>query len=213
MLAKRKEPVNNGYENRTDEELVALAREGDDRAAEQLIRNHTELIRAKANLYFILGADRDDIVQEGMIGIYKAINNYDEDRGASFRTFADLCVNRQIITAIKAAGRQKHVPLNTSLSLDRPIDTDESPKTLGETLSAGTDTDPEAVFLLGEMAQVLLSNRDSFLSEYERFVLGELIGGKSYRDIAREHGKSEKSVDNAIQRIRRKLRSFFAESD
>ena len=148
-----------------------------------------------------------------MIGIYKAINNYDEDRGASFRTFADLCVNRQIITAIKAAGRQKHVPLNTSLSLDRPIDTDESPKTLGETLSAGTDTDPEAVFLLGEMAQVLLSNRDSFLSGYERFVLGELIGGKSYRDIAREHGKSEKSVDNAIQRIRRKLRSFFAESD
>ncbi len=105
------------------------------------------------------------------------------------------------------------MPLNTSLSLDRPIDTDESPKTLGETLSAGTDTDPEAVFLLGEMAQVLLSNRDSFLSGYERFVLGELIGGKSYRDIAREHGKSEKSVDNAIQRIRRKLRSFFAESD
>ena len=117
--------MNNGYENRTDEELVALAREGHHRAAEQLIRNHTELIRAKANLYFILGADRDDIVQEGMIGIYKAINNYDEDRGASFRTFADLCVNRQIITAIKAAGRQKHVPLNTSLSLYRPIDTDE----------------------------------------------------------------------------------------
>lgn len=200
------------YEQLSDEQLVRLARDGDDAAAEQLIRDHMELVRSKAHLYFILGADRDDVVQEGMIGIYKAMQNFEPDRGASFRTFADLCVNRQIITAIKSAGRRKHAPLNTSLSLDCPVDAEESPKTLGETLAAGTDTDPEATFLLGEMGQLLFSNENSFLSAFERHVLGELIRGKTYRDIASESGKSDKSVDNAIQRIRRKLHAFFAES-
>lgn len=209
----RKRSMNPLYEHRTDEELAALASEGDEAAAEHLIQEYKELVKSKAHLYFMLGADREDIVQEGMIGIFKAIKNYDPTKGASFRTFADLCVNRQIITAIKAAGRQKHSPLNTSLSLDRPVDDDESPRTLGETLSAGTDTDPEAVFLMGEMAQLLFSHEESFLSPFERFVLGELIRGKTYRDIAREHGKTDKSVDNAIQRIRRKLHLFFGENN
>ena len=200
------------YNSMNDEELAALASRGGEAAAEHLIQDYKELVKSKAHLYFMLGADRDDIVQEGMIGIFKAIKNYDPSKGASFRTFADLCVNRQIITAIKAAGRQKHAPLNTSLSLDRPVDDEESPRTLGETLSAGTDTDPEAVFLLGEMAQLLFSHQDSFLSPFERFVLGEMIRGKTYRDIARENGKSDKSVDNAIQRIRRKLHLFFDEN-
>ncbi|HPF18037.1 MAG: RNA polymerase sporulation sigma factor SigH [Bacillota bacterium] len=199
------------YEQRTDEELVALASEGDEIAAEHLIRNYMELVKSKARLYYMLGADREDIVQEGMIGIFKAIKNYDPDKGASFRTFADLCVNRQIITAIKAAGRRKHTPLNTSLSLDHPVADDDSPRTLGETLSAGTAADPEAVFLIGEMAQLLFSHENSFLSPFERMVLGELIHGKTYRDIARDRGRSDKSVDNAIQRIRRKLHLFFGE--
>ncbi len=200
------------YDSMNDEELAARASRGDEAAAEHLIQDYKELVKSKAHLYFVLGADRDDIVQEGMIGIFKAIKNYDPSKGASFRTFADLCVNRQIITAIKAAGRQKHAPLNTSLSLDRPVDDEESPRTLGETLSAGTDTDPEAIFLMGEMAQLLFSHQDSFLSPFERFVLGEMIRGKTYRDIARENGKSDKSVDNAIQRIRRKLHLFFDEN-
>lgn len=200
------------YDSMNDEELAARASRGDEAAAEHLIQDYKELVKSKAHLYFVLGADRDDIVQEGMIGIFKAIKNYDPSKGASFRTFADLCVNRQIITAIKAAGRQKHAPLNMSLSLDRPVDDEESPRTLGETLSAGTDTDPEAIFLMGEMAQLLFSHQDSFLSPFERFVLGEMIRGKTYRDIARENGKSDKSVDNAIQRIRRKLHLFFDEN-
>ena len=200
------------YDQMSDEELADLASKGEEAAAEHLIRDYKELVKSKAHLYFMLGADREDIVQEGMIGIFKAIKNYDPSKGASFRTFADLCVNRQIITAIKAAGRQKHSPLNQSLSLDHPVADRESPRTLGETLAAGNDTDPEAVFLMGEMAQLLFSHEESFLSPFERFVLGELMQGKTYRDIASEHGKTDKSVDNAIQRIRRKLHLFFGEN-
>ncbi len=174
-----------------------------------MIQAYKELVKSKAHLYFMLGGDRDDIVQEGMIGIFKAIKNYDIEKGASFKTFADLCVNRQIITAIKSAGRQKHSPLNSSLSLDKPVSEGEYSQTLGETLAAGIDTNPEAVYLMGEMAELLLASEDGFLSAFERLVLHEMMSGKTYRDIAKEQGKSEKSVDNAIQRIRRKLRLFF----
>ncbi|NCB42458.1 MAG: RNA polymerase sporulation sigma factor SigH [Clostridia bacterium] len=195
----------------TDEELSALASKGDEAASEYLIKEYKELVKSKASLYFMLGADRDDIVQEGMIGIFKAIMHYDPGKGASFRTFADLCVNRQIITAIKSAGRQKHSPLNNSLSLDKPVTEEDLSFTLGETLAAGTDTDPEEVLLMGEMAEILFSQNGSFLSDFERFVLGEMMKGKTYRDIAKENDKRDKSVDNAIQRIRRKLHLFFDE--
>lgn len=201
--------VDSMFNNMTDEELSVLAAQGNEAAAEYLIQDYKELVKSKASLYFMLGADRDDIVQEGMIGIFKAIMNYDVSKGASFKTFADLCVNRQIITAIKSAGRQKHAPLNHSVSLDKPVGDDDLSYTLGETLAAGTDTDPEQVVLMGEMAEILFSSRESFLSEFERFVLGEIIKGKSYRDIASENHKTDKSVDNAIQRIRRKLHIFF----
>src|SRR5665648_208998 len=201
--------MDNYFDSMSDEDLVDLAAKGDSAAAEYLIQEYKELVKSKAHLYFMLGGDRDDIVQEGMIGIFKAIKNYDADKGASFKTFADLCVNRQIITAIKSAGRHKHSPLNTSLSLDKPMSEGESAQTLGETLSAGIDTNPEAAFLMGEMAKLLFSSQESFLSNFERFVLGEMMQGKNYRDIAKEQGISDKSVDNAIQRIRRKIRLFF----
>ena len=201
--------MDNYFDSMSDEDLVDLAAKGDSAAAEYLIQEYKELVKSKAHLYFMLGGDRDDIVQEGMIGIFKAIKNYDADKGASFKTFADLCVNRQIITAIKSAGRHKHSPLNTSLSLDKPMNEGESAQTLGETLSAGIDTNPEAAFLMGEMAKLLFSSQESFLSNFERFVLGEMMQGKNYRDIAKEQGISDKSVDNAIQRIRRKIRLFF----
>ncbi len=204
--------MSRSYDRMSDEALSALASKGDETAAEHLIRDYKEMVKSKAHLYFMLGGDREDIVQEGMIGIFKAIKHYDPSKGASFRTFADLCVSRQIITAIKAAGRQKHSPLNQSLSLDRPLADQEFPHTLGETLAAGTDTDPEALFLMGEMAQLLFSRKDSFLSPFERLVLGELLQGKTYRSIAMEQGKTDKSVDNAIQRIRRKLLLFFDEN-
>lgn len=197
------------FQSMTDEELATLAVQGDSSAAEYLIQKYKELVKSKAHLYFMLGADRDDIVQEGMIGIFKAIKNYDVEKGASFKTFADLCINRQIITAIKSAARHKHSPLNHSLSLDRPVAEGEYSQTLGETLAAGIQTDPEAVYLMGEMAGLLLSGEDRFLSAFERVVLREMMSGKNYRDIAREQGKSDKSVDNAIQRIRRKVHLFF----
>lgn len=197
------------FQSMTDEELAALAEQGDAAAAEYLIQKYKELVKSKAHLYFMLGADRDDIVQEGMIGIFKAIKNYDVEKGASFKTFADLCINRQIITAIKSASRHKHSPLNHSLSLDKPVAEGEYAQTLGETLAAGIQTDPEAVYLMGEMAGLLLSGEDRFLSAFERLVLQEMMSGKNYRDIAKEQGKSDKSVDNAIQRIRRKVHQFF----
>lgn len=197
------------FQSMTDEELATLAVQGDTFAAEYLIQKYKELVKSKAHLYFMLGADRDDIVQEGMIGIFKAIRNYDVGKGASFKTFADLCINRQIITAIKSAARHKHSPLNSSLSLDKPVAEGEYSQTLGETLAAGIQTDPEAVYLMGEMAELLLSTEDGFLSTFERLVLQEMMRGKNYRDIAKEQGKSDKSVDNAIQRIRRKVHQFF----
>lgn len=199
------------FNNMTDEALAMLAAKGNEAAVEYLIQDYKELVKSKASLYFMFGADRDDIVQEGMIGIFKAIMNYNPEKGASFKTFADICVNRQIISAIKTAGRQKHAPLNHSISLDKPVSEDDLSYTLGETLAAGTDTDPEQALLMGEMAEILFSNQESFLSEFERFVLGEIIKGKSYRDIAKENDKADKSVDNAIQRIRRKLHIFFDE--
>jgi len=138
------------YSGYTEEALVKLAQEGDAEAEEYLIRKYKDVVRGKAHLYFMVGADSEDIMQEGMIGIFKAIKGYNESKQASFRTFAEICINRQIITAIKRATRLKHSPLNTSVSLSRPISDKEPATTLEETLSSNSNTDPEAIFLLKE---------------------------------------------------------------
>ena len=182
------------YEDMTDELMVELAQGGDDDAEERLIRKYKDMVRGKARIYFMAGADSEDIVQEGMIGVFKAIRGYKGEKDASFRTFAETCVNNQILSAVKAAKSRKHEPLNDSLSLSGP---------LADTLHSSSRTDPEALYILKEGMSKLESG--SVLSDMELRIWGEYMKGRTYREIAGITGKTPKAVDNAIQRIRRKF--------
>lgn len=197
------------YQGQTEESLVLLAQEGDDKAEEYLIKKYKEVVKTKSHLYFMVGADKEDIVQEGMIGIFKAIRSYDGTKEASFRTFAELCINRQIITAIKRATRLKHSPLNTSVSLNKPLSEEDASQTLAETLSSGSASDPEAILLLKEVINYIVGNGSDIFSDMEMEVWNEYLRGNSYTQIAKKMGKSPKAVDNAIQRTKRKLNLYF----
>ncbi len=191
--------------NCSEEELVRLAQNGNGEAEESLIRKYKEVVKTKAHLYFIVGADRDDIVQEGMIGIFKAIRSFDGSRQASFRTFADLCINRQILSAIKQAARKKHSPLNMSVSLNKPISDENRFITLSETLSTDSDSDPETLLLVKEALDQIGESSGNVLSDFESIVWSQYLQGKTYKEIADSLGKQPKSIDNAIQRTKRKL--------
>ncbi|MCR5482335.1 MAG: RNA polymerase sporulation sigma factor SigH [Clostridia bacterium] len=195
------------YENYSDEKLVALAGNGDIIAEELLIEKYREMVKAKAHLYFIVGADTEDVVQEGMIGIFKAIRNYEEGHSASFRTFADMCVNRQILTAISSANRMKHSPLNTSVSLSRPLN--EGGETLEEVIMPESDNNPETLMIVREFLEYIDGEGHDNFSAFEHLVWNEYLQGKGYRQIAEELGKTPKAVDNAIQRIRKKIAVYM----
>lgn len=197
------------YLELTDEKLVNLAQDGDEIAEEFLIRKYKDVVRSKAHLYFMVGADSEDIVQEGMIGIFKAIRSYNKTRQASFHTFAEICINRQIITAIKRATRLKHSPLNTSVSLSKPLSETEPDTTLEETLSSNSNTDPEALFLLKEDIDYIEGNGTEIFSDLELSVWNEYLKGRSYLQIAEITGRSPKAIDNAIQRTKRKLELYL----
>jgi len=197
------------YAGKSDEELVSLAKNGDQDSEEFLIRKYKDAVKGKANLYYIVGADREDLMQEGMIGIFKAIKSFENDRQASFYTFANLCINRQIITAIKTAGRLKHLPLNTSISLSNPIEGDYTDKTVGELIQSDSESDPEAMLLLKETLQVIEGKTQKILSKLEVRVMDEYMHGKSYQEISEIIGKTPKAVDNAVQRIRKKLAVYL----
>lgn len=188
-----------------DEELVSRAQAGDLEVEEYLIRKYKELVRSRSKFYFIIGADGDDVAQEGMIGLFKAIQSYSENRGTSFRTFAELCVNRQIITAIKTASRIKHKPLNESVSLSDPVNEEDVGLTLGEILHAGKEMDPEEELLMKDLMEELNSNEQKLFSTFEMQVWNEYLNGKNYREIAVILDKSPKAVDNAIQRTKKKI--------
>jgi len=197
------------FNNNTDEELATLAKKGNQDAEEFLIRKYKDLVKGKANLYYIVGADREDLMQEGMIGIFKAIKSFDANRQASFYTFVNLCINRQIITAIRTAGRLKHLPLNNSLSFSNPVNGEDSENTLGELIRSDSGSDPEAMLLLKETLQVIEGKNQKILSELEVKVMAEYMHGKSYVEIGEIIGKTPKSVDNAVQRIRKKMTAYF----
>jgi len=188
-----------------DEELVELARAGEPEAQRELLERYRRFARAKARSYFLVGGDREDIVQEGMIGLYKAIRDYSADAGASFRSFAELCITRQILTAIKAATRQKHAPLNSYVSFDRPHDDDPS-HTVGDTLRVeGASADPLARLVSSDEMSTLRRIFDEILSDLEANVLQLYAEGRSYQEIAVLLDRQVKSIDNAIQRIKRKV--------
>jgi len=192
-----------------DEEVVAFARDGDNLALEYLIHKYKNFVRAKARSYFLIGADREDIIQEGMIGLYKAIRDFRADKLASFRAFAELCITRQIITAIKTATRQKHIPLNSYVSLNKPLYDDESDRTLEDVLSGNKVSDPEELVISREEFLDIESKMSEFLSELEWSVLMLYLEGKSYQEIAEQLSRHVKSIDNALQRVKRKLERYL----
>ncbi len=201
------------YDLRADEDNVEAVREGDSDALEFLIHKYRNFVRAKARSYFLIGADREDIIQEGMIGLYKAIRDYRGDKLASFKAFAELCVTRQIITAIKTATRQKHIPLNSYVSLDKPIYDEDSDRTLLDVICGTRVTDPEELIINKEEFMSLEDKMGEILSDLERKVLMLYLDGRSYQEIAVDLKRHVKSIDNALQRVKRKLERYLEARD
>ncbi|MFY9563399.1 MAG: RNA polymerase sporulation sigma factor SigH [Limnochordia bacterium] len=209
MSASAKKDYIHDYDTMNDEEVVEFARNSNDVALEYLINKYRNFVRAKARSYFLIGADREDIIQEGMIGLYKAIRDFRPDKLASFRAFAELCITRQIITAIKTATRQKHIPLNSYVSLNRPIYDEESDRTLLDIISGSKVTDPEELVISKEEFCDIENKMSEFLSDLEWKVLMFYLEGKSYQEIANDLSRHVKSIDNALQRVKRKLERYL----
>lgn len=199
------------YESMTDEQVVRLAQGTDSRALEYLLNKYKNFVRTKARSYFLIGADHEDIVQEGMIGLYKSIRDYKEEKLSSFRAFAELCITRQIITAIKTATRQKHIPLNSYISLNKPIYEEDSDRTLLDVITEEGMSNPEDMLIDREDLSFIEGRIGQMLSGLEKEVLVRYMEGKSYVEIADEMGRHVKSIDNALQRIKRKLMKYLEE--
>jgi RNA polymerase sporulation-specific sigma factor len=196
---------NGFYSLLSDEKLVSLAAAHDTKALDEVISRYKNLVRARARGFFLAGADNDDIIQEGMIGLFKAIRDFKQSKQSSFSSFAQLCITRQIMSAIKCAARNKHLPLNTYISLNRPINDDDSERSLIEIVSEESASDPEALLLLKEQMETLNKRIRNELSPFEQSVFLLYLDGHSYNEISLELKTHSKSVDNALQRIKRKL--------
>ncbi|OZM55886.1 RNA polymerase factor sigma-70 [Lottiidibacillus patelloidae] len=197
------------FEAIEDEQLVIFVRDGNSSALEYLINKYKNFVRAKARSYFLIGADREDIVQEGMIGLYKAIRDFKGDKLSSFKAFAELCITRQIITAIKTATRQKHIPLNSYVSLDKPIYDEESERTLLDIISGSKVMDPEDLVINQEEFDDIEVKMGELLSDLERKVLMLYLDGRTYQEISVDLNRHVKSIDNALQRVKRKLERYL----
>ena len=197
----------NDYDNMTDEDLVEITKTGDKMAFEYLLNKYKELVNIKVSKYYIVGAEKDDIVQEGLIGLFKAIKSYKSNMQNSFKSFANMCIERQLITAIKSSNRQKHLPLNSYLSLNISAYDEEEGKSDTALIDVFNNTiveDPLDTKTKKEYFQTIESTIDKTLSDFEKKVLNKYINGKSYVEIAEDLDAPVKSIDNAIQRIRKK---------
>ena len=199
------------YQQLNDEQIVEMCHQGDSEAEEYLLNKYKNFVRAKARSYFLIGADHEDIVQEGMIGLYKAIRDFKPEKLSSFRAFAELCITRQIITAIKTATRQKHIPLNSYVSLNKPLYDEESDRTLLDVIMEGRISDPEELIINRENLGNIHNKISEVLSGLEQEVLQAYLDGKSYQEIADALGRHVKSIDNALQRVKRKLEKYLEE--
>lgn len=197
------------FDDMTDEEVVFEAINDDREALEYLINKYKNFVKSKARSYFLIGADREDIIQEGIIGLYKAIRDFNPEKLSSFRAFAELCITRQIITAIKTATRQKHIPLNSYVSLNKPLYDEDSDRTLLDILSGVKISDPEELIISREEFEDIEGKMGEILSKLEWQVLMAYLGGKSYQEIAKELKRHVKSIDNALQRVKRKLEKYL----
>ena len=205
-------PFRETFGSMSDEEIVALCHQGDPSAEEYLLNKYKNFVRSKARSYFLIGADHEDIVQEGMIGLYKAIRDYKQEKLSSFRAFAELCITRQIITAIKTATRQKHIPLNSYISLNKPLYDEESDRTLLDIIMEGNAGNPEDLIINQENLGSIHQKINEVLSGLEQEVLAAYLDGKSYQEIAEALGRHVKSIDNALQRVKRKLEKYLEEN-
>ncbi|WP_051348523.1 RNA polymerase sporulation sigma factor SigH [Peribacillus kribbensis] len=192
-----------------DELLVELVHNGESEALEYLIVKYRNFVRAKARTYFLIGGDKEDLVQEGLIGLFKAIRDFKEDKQSSFKAFAELCITRQIITAIKTATRQKHIPLNSYVSLDKPIYEEDSDRTLLDVLAGAKAFDPEELIISREEYDDIELKMDELLSDLERRVLSLYLDGQSYQEISEGLNRHVKSIDNALQRVKKKLERYL----
>ncbi len=198
------------FENMTDEEVVMAAKQDENLLAQEyLLYKYRNFVRAKARSYFLIGAEREDIIQEGMIGLFKAIRDFRNDKLSSFRAFAELCVTRQIITAIKTATRQKHIPLNSYVSLNKPIYEEDSDRTLLDVISGAKVANPEEMVISREEFLDIENKMNNILSDLEWKVLMSYLDGKSYQEIAVDLDRHIKSIDNALQRVKRKLEKYL----
>jgi len=206
LWAQTTDRTGSGYTEKSDIDLVRQAQEEDTKALVTMLERYTEFVRLKGRSYFLVGADREDIIQEGMIGLYKAIRDYRPDRETSFKAFAEICITRQIITAIKTATRQKHTPLNSYVSLNNPISEADDPDRLYmDFLASDKAFDPAEVVISAEEAESIKTNFREMLSGLETQVLLLYIEGRSYQEIADDLDRHVKSIDNALQRIKRKV--------
>ena len=206
------EDLRERFTHLTDEEVVEMSHQGEPLAEDYLLDKYKNFVRAKARSYFLIGADHEDIVQEGMIGLYKAIRDYRPEKLSSFRAFAELCITRQIITAIKTATRQKHIPLNSYISLNKPLYDEESDRTLMDVIMEGKVSNPEEIIINREDLTNINEKIKEVLSGLEQEVLSAYLDGKSYQDIAESLGRHVKSIDNALQRVKRKLEKYLEET-
>jgi RNA polymerase sporulation-specific sigma factor len=207
MIETRPRPTQSGE---TDENIVAAAKDGDAAAMEYLLNKYRDFVRLRARNYFIVGGDREDVIQEGMIGLYKAVRDFRIEKLSSFRAFADLCITRQIITALKTATRRKHIPLNQCVSLNKPVFREGRERTLLDVLESPKASDPQEAVIKQEIAVDVRERMGQNLSDFEARVLALYLEGKSYQEMSRDLNRHSKSVDNALQRIKRKIERNLA---
>lgn len=197
------------FSSLTDEEIVTIyQRENNHFATDYIVQRYKNFVRSKARSYILMGADKEDIIQEGMIGLYKATRDFNQDHEVSFKAFAELCITRQIISAIKGASRQKHIPLNSYISLNKPA-YDDSERTLIEVLETEKNLDPQEVVINREQYALIKEVMEAVLSPLEWDVLRGYMDAKSYQEMAEEHHRSVKSIDNALQRVKKKMEVYF----
>lgn len=196
-----------------DEEVLSHVQKGNETAVEYLIKKYERIVRKKANTYFLIGSDRDDVVQEGLIGLYKAICDYDQNKRSSFRSFAELCITRQIITSIKSATRLKHTPLNSYVSIYKPVHDENTERRLLDTIYCVDSIDPQELIIIREKYQYVQTQLMKALTRLEWDVLYLYLQGCSYEEIADQLDRPEKSIDNALQRVKKKVEQLIEEKD
>lgn len=204
MLNNKAFYASNHLLNKSDEEIIGLIQQGDQEALEFIMKKYKELVNMKISRYFIVGAEKEDIFQEGMIGLYKAIKNFDKDKQNSFKSFANLCIERQLITAIKTSNRQKHTPLNSYISLNTSAYEEDDDTSMIEVLDTNTVEDPLDTIMKKEYYKNIEEKMNETLSDFEKQVLHRYARGESYIKISEKLDAPIKSIDNAIQRIRKK---------